>query len=189
MTSKFRNCTGLIALTLVMAGHAFAQTPTDQDRAAQQALSALRGRDLPEATLPCTPEEVKWWNDLRAATIAIRPARGAKKQKDELIRLIKEGSEKSYRIPVPDRSFTILLRSPPEYTEDARNRQISGSVAMAVELKPDGAVGEIKIVQGLDPGLDKTSASAARTLVFVPMIKDRKFVTSWVPMTMNFNLY
>ena len=65
---------GLIALTLVIAGHAFAQTQTDQDRAAQQALRALRGRDIPEATLPCTPEEAKWWNDLRAAARAIRPA-------------------------------------------------------------------------------------------------------------------
>ena len=60
---------------------------------------------------------------------------------------------------------------------------------MAVELRPDGSVGEIKVVQGLDPGLDQMAVSAARKLVFLPMVKDRKFVSTWMPMTMSFDIY
>ena len=186
--TNLKICFTLLVLGLVCNTSALAQTQTDQERAEQQALRGLRSRDIPEASLPCTPEEAKWWNEVRAASKAIGPARAAKKQKDELARLIKLGLEKSFQVPVPDRHATILWRSPPDYTEEARNKRINGSVAMAVELRPDGSVGEIKIVQGLDPGLDEMSVVAVRKLVFVPMVKDRKFVTSWMPMTMNFNI-
>ena len=61
--------------------------------------------------------------------------------------------------------------------------------AMAVELLPDGTVGEVKVAQGLDPGLDQMAIASARKLIFVPAIKNRKFVSVWSPMTMGFNIY
>jgi TonB family protein len=174
-----------------MAASVLAQAPgqSDQERAEQAALNAVRSRDIPEATLPCTPEETKWWNDLRAAGKAIRPARGAKKQRDDFIRLIKEGIENSYQVPIADRSAIVLWREPPRYTDEARNKRINGSVAMAVELRPDGSVGEVRIAQSLDQGLDEMATTAARKAIFLPMVKARKFVSIWLPMTMEFNIY
>ena len=82
-----------------------------------------------------------------------------------------------------------MWKSEPLYTDEARNKLIKGSIAMVVELLPDGTVGEARIVQALDPGLDRNAQEAARRTVFLPKIKDRKFVVSFVPMTMSFDVY
>lgn len=189
MKSNFRRGAWLLLAGLSLTVSASAQQQSDQERASEQALRALRSRDIPEASLSSTTDEAIWWKEVRAAGKAIRPARAAQKEKDEFIRLIKQGLEKSFQVPVPDRPAMVLWRSPPEYTEEARNKRINGAVGMAVELLPDGSVGEVKIVQGLDPGLDAMAVAAARKLIFLPMVKDRKFITAWMPMTMEFNIH
>jgi TonB family protein len=186
-----RECQICLLVLFVMACSAvgLAQSQTDADRAAQAAVKAVRSRDIPEASLPCTADEAKWWNDLRMAGKAINPARAGKSETENLMKLIKEGVEKSYQIPVPDHYAIVLWRAVPQYTEEARNKKINGSVALAVELLPDGTVGEVKVAQGLDPGLDKIAVETARKLIFLPAIKNRKFVPVWSPMTMSFNIY
>lgn len=179
----------VIAVALLAAAGVAGQTQTPQERAEEQARRAIRAREIPEASLSSTTEEAKWWNDVRAAAKAIEPARAATKQREELSRLIKEGTGKSFQIPVLDRNATVLWRSPPDYTEQARYKRISGDVALAVELRPDGTIGEVKIVQSLDPGLDQMAVEAARKMVFLPAVKDRKFVSFWMPMTMGFSIY
>jgi len=179
----------LVSLVFASGVGVFAQSQTDADRAAQQAVRAVHSREIPEASLPGTPEETKWWSDLRAAAKAIGPARAGKTETEKLLHLIKEGIDKSYQIPVPDRYATFLWRAAPEYTEEARHKMIKGSVALAVELLPDGTVGEVKVAQSLDPGLDKMAIASARKLIFLPAIKNRKFVPLWTPMTMSFNIY
>ena len=188
MMRAFQICL-LLALFVTGSAAVFGQAQTDADRASQTAVKALHSRDVPQASLPCTPDEAKWWNDLRAAAKAISPARAGKTETEKLMRLIKEGSEKSYQIPVPDHYAIFLWRAAPEYTEEARRKQINGSVALAVELLPDGTVGEVKVAQGLDSGLDKMAIAAARKIIFLPSIKNRKFVSQWTPMTMSFNIY
>lgn len=189
MTLSLKICCALLAVGVLGIADASAQTQTDEDRAAQQAIRALRSRDIPEATLPCTSEEARWWNDLRAAGKAIKGFQETRTETNKFVRLVKDGVEKSYQVPVADRAASVLWKAPPDYTERARHKQINGSVALAVELRPDGSVGEVKVAQGLDPGLDQMAVSAARKLVFLPAIKDRKFVSSWMPMTMTFNIY
>src|ERR1700752_3735126 len=166
MARNLRYAAGLLLVGLFMCANLAGQAPTqtDKERAEQEALRAARSRDVPEATLPCTPEETKWWNDLRVAGKAIRPARAAKKQRDEFVRLIKEGIQDAYNVPIANRSAIVLWREPPSYTEEARKKLVNGSVAMAIELRPDGTVGEVKIVQSLDKGLDEMAAAAARKM-------------------------
>ena len=184
-----KNSCVVIMLGIVASGNVFAQAQTDKERAAQQAIKAVHARDLPEATLPCTPEESSWWNEVRAVAKVINPARPNKPETEKLTRLIKKAIEQAYQIPVPDRYATVLWRAAPQYTERARHKKINGSVAMAVELLPDGTVGEVKIAQSLDPGLDQMAIETTRKLVFLPAIKNRKFVSIWMPMTMSFNIY
>src|SRR2546421_2889224 len=184
-----KNSCVVIMLGIVASGSVFAQAQTDKERATQQAIKAVHARDLPEATLPCTPEESSWWNEVRAVAKVINPARPDKPEAEKLTRLIKKGIEQAYQIPVPDRYATVLWRAAPQYTEQARHKKINGSVAMAVELLPDGTVGEVKIAESLDPGLDQMAIEATRKLVFLPAIKNRKFVSIWMPMTMSFNIY
>jgi len=179
----------LLSLVATCSTAVLAQSQTDAERAAQAAVKAVHSRDIPEASLPYTPDEGQWWNDLRMAGKAINPARAGKTETEKLRGLIKEGIDKSYQVPVPDHYAIILWRAAPQYTEEARYKKINGSVALAVELLPDGTVGEVKVAQGLDPGLDRMAIESARKLIFLPAIKNRKFVSVWSPMTMSFNIY
>ena len=79
----------------------------------------------------------------------------------------------------------ILNQFPFHSTEESLKKNITGSLALVVELRPDGTIGEVKIVQGLGYGLDENAAVAARRMTFLPAVKDRKFVTFYMPMTMS----
>jgi len=106
-TTVFTRCAAVFVFGLVATAAALAQSQTDKQRAEQDALRALRSRDLPEATLSSTTDEANWWKEVRAAAKAIGPAKASKKQRDDLLRLIKEGAEKSFQVPVGDRSATL----------------------------------------------------------------------------------
>jgi TonB family protein len=178
-----------LLLILVASADVLAQSQTDADRAAQQAIKAVHARDIPEASLPCTPDESKWWNDIRAVAKVINVAQPDQPDTKKLNRLIKEGTDKSYQIPIPDRYATVLWRGHPPPTPQPKFKNINGSVALAVELLPDGTVGEVKIAQSLEPSYDQVAIETARKLIFLPAIKNRKFVSLWMPMTMSFNSY
>jgi TonB family protein len=167
-------------------GGATGQTPQDPDREEKIALAALRRQDIPEATLPCSPDEAKWWEEIRNLGKKVRASRD--KHQDEFLRLLKEGQERSYQAPIPNRGPTFLRRYPPEYNQEARKQQVSGGIALVVELLPDGTVGEVKIVQGLGFGLDENAIDAVRRSIFLPAVKEGRFVSVRSPMTMSFNL-
>lgn len=103
--------------------------------------------------------------------------------------MLREGQEQSYQPPIPDRAFIVLRQSEPRYTDEARKKRISGSVALVVEFLPDSSVGEVEIAKGLEASLDQAAAEAARRAVFLPAVKDRKFVPVRMPMVMTFHLY
>lgn len=182
-------CSTCVFMLLVCTGTALAQSQTDSDRARKIALQMARRHEIPEASLPCTPEEAKWWHDLRAAAKAVEETRGGKKEKQKFLDLLQEGQGKSYQPPIPNRPITVLSRAEPSYNEAARRKKIKGTVALVVELRPDGFVGEVEIVQGLGSGLDENAAEAARKVIYLPAVKDRKFMSFRMPMTMSFNIY
>jgi len=180
-------CTA-IALLFFLSGSAAAQSPTNSNQAGRT-IRLVHQRGVPEASLPCTPEEAKWWQNLREAASAVLDKRDGKKEKEKFLALIQEGQEKSYQPPIPDQRAVVLTKRPPAYSESARRRKINGSVALLVELRPDGYVGEVEVTKGLDPSLDQNSIEAARGSVFLPSVKDRKFVVSKSPMEMTFDIY
>lgn len=186
------SCPAIVILFVLLSfllASAPAQTPTDSDRARKAALSMLHRGEIPEATLPCTPEENKWWQDLRKAAKAVQDTRGGKKEKEKFLGLLQEGQDKSYQPPIPNRGTLMLSKAEPIYSEAARRKQIKGSIALVVELRADGFVGEVEVVQGLEQSLDQNAVEAARRTIFLPRVKDRKFVPFLMPMTMSFNIY
>ena len=145
---------------------------------------------VPEASLPCTPEEQTWWTELRAASEDVRyPHRPGEKQRKKFLNVLHDGVEKSYKPPVPDARAVILWKTEPRYTDAARNRQINGTVTLEVELLADGNVGRIEVIQGLPEGLSDAAAEAARKTIFLPAVKNRQFVSASMRMVMTFNLY
>jgi TonB family protein len=145
---------------------------------------------VPEASLPCTPEEQEWWNELRSSADEMKPSREpGSKQKKRYATLLHDGQAKGFKPPIADTRALILFRSFPSYTEDARRRSISGAISLQLELLPDGNVGDVKVIQPLDPGLDENAMAAARKTIFLPAVKNREFVSSSIRMVMSFNVF
>ena len=189
MSPEYRFACRLLVTLFLLSGSALAQTPADSDRARKTALNMLHSREVPPASLPCSPAEAKWWADLRKAAKAVQDSRGSKRERKKYLALLQAGQEKSYQPPIADRPALVLSRTQPAYSEAARRRQIKGSVALVVELRPDGFVGNVEVVQGLEASLDENAMEAARHTVFLPRVKDRKFVPFVMPVTMSFNIY
>lgn len=144
---------------------------------------------VPEANLTGTAEELEWWKSLRSAGDEVISSRGEKKRSERFRDLLSEGVAKSYSPPVEDRKPVILSKAPPKYTDEGRSRKVRGIITMRVELLPDGTIGEVTLRNSLGSGLDESAVEAARKTVFLPAIRDRKFVVYSMYIEMAFNMY
>jgi hypothetical protein len=158
-------------------------------RSEQSSARAKREPAIPEASLPCTEEESRWWESLRQAGENVRISSMYSKEWVRFVELVQEGNTKAYRIPIPDRRMVFLKKTEPQYTEEARNNHIVGLITLKANLLPNGTVGEITFNSRLGFGLDQNCEDSARRTIFLPEVRDRKFVESAVMMEMNFSLF
>lgn len=155
-----------------------------------QSQQPRRPYGVPEASLPCSPEELSWWVELKQLAEDIKyRSRSEEKQKQKFLDVLHQGIEKGYKPPVPDTKGIILFKTEPMYTEEARARGVHGRITLEVELLADGSVGKIHIIQGLSAGLDEATEATARKMIFLPAIKNQQFVTQSLRMEMTFQLY
>src|ERR1051325_5473607 len=66
----------------------------------------------------------------------------------------------------------LISKPEPQYTEDARKNQITGTVVLKVVFASSGQVTNIRTVSGLPYGLTERAITAARQIKFVPATKD-----------------
>jgi TonB family protein len=83
----------------------------------------------------------------------------------------------------------LISKPEPQYTEDARKNQITGTVVLKVVFSSGGQVTNIRTVSGLPYGLTERAIAAARLIKFVPATKDGHQVSMWMQLEYNFNLY
>ncbi len=83
----------------------------------------------------------------------------------------------------------LLAKPEPQYTEDARKNQVTGTVVLKVVFSSNGTVQNIRTVSGLPYGLTERAIAAARQIKFVPATKDGHQVSMWMQLEYNFNLY
>ena len=98
-------------------------------------------------------------------------------------------NEKLYTGKEVDRKALLVMKVEPAYTEEARAKQITGTVVFKVVFSPNGSVTNIRTVSGLPSGLTEQAIDAARKIKFIPAMKDGKFVPMWMQLEYNFNLY
>lgn len=151
--------------------------------------STAFGRQIPEATLPSTPEVKTWWNAIRDAANAVRQSRGSDRDRKKFAALLEEGAAKSFKPPIDDRKPFYLVQVEPRYTEDGRKHRINGYIILLVEFRADGTVGEVRTRNSLGYGLDEAAVEAARKAVFLPAIKNGEFVNFTTQMEMSFRVY
>ena len=83
----------------------------------------------------------------------------------------------------------ILSKPEPQYTEEARKNQISGTVVLRAVFSSSGQVTNIRAVSGLPFGLTEKAIAAAHQIRFVPATKDGRAVSQYIQIEYNFNLY
>jgi len=83
----------------------------------------------------------------------------------------------------------VIIKPEPRYTEPARKNQITGTVVLRAVFSSSGAVTRIQPMTKLPDGLTEQAIYAARQLKFIPAVKDGTFVSMYVQIEYNFNLY
>jgi TonB family protein len=83
----------------------------------------------------------------------------------------------------------VLSKPEPQYTEEARKNQITGTVVLRAVFSSGGQVTQIRAISGLPNGLTERAIAAARQIRFVPATKDGRPVSMWMQLEYNFNLY
>ena len=84
----------------------------------------------------------------------------------------------------------LLKRPSPRYTAAAMRARISGTVRLQAVVLPDGTIGDVQILQSLDPkfGLDQAAIENARQWTFAPGTSDGKPVAVRIMLELDFNL-
>ena len=83
----------------------------------------------------------------------------------------------------------LLSKPEPQYTEDARRNQITGTVVLKVVFASSGEVVQIRAVRTLPFGLTERAIAAARQIRFEPAKRDGQPVSVSMQLEYNFNLY
>jgi TonB family protein len=94
-----------------------------------------------------------------------------------------------YPAPQVTERARVLAKPEPQYTEDARRNQISGSVVLRVIFSRTGEVTNIRAISTLPFGLTEKAIVAARMIRFRPATKDGRPVNVYMQLEYNFNLY
>ena len=83
----------------------------------------------------------------------------------------------------------ILSKPTPEYTEDGRKNQVTGTVVLQMVFSSSGAVTNIRTISGLPHGLTERAIAAAQRIRFAPAVKDGRPVSQYIRVEYNFNIY
>jgi len=83
----------------------------------------------------------------------------------------------------------VITRPIPNYTEEARKHDVSGVVFLRVVLASSGKVTNIVARKILPDGLTEKAVEAASKIKFIPAMVNGKFVSQYISIEYNFNLY
>ena len=100
-----------------------------------------------------------------------------------------EDPDRVFPAPQLTERVRVLAKPEPQYTEDARRNQITGSVVFRVVFSRTGEVTNIRAIHALPFGLTERAIAAARLIRFRPATKDGQPVNVYMQLEYNFNLY
>ena len=96
--------------------------------------------------------------------------------------------DKPYRVGDGVTPPKLIDKVEPQYTQEARDAGIEGVVQMSAVISKEGVPEEIKVVKGLEPGLDKNAIAALQQWRFQPGTKEGKPVRVIAKIEVNFRL-
>jgi TonB family protein len=97
--------------------------------------------------------------------------------------------DRVYNPPDVTQRARVLFKPEPQYTEEARKSNITGTVILRVVFSRTGEVTNIRAMQSLQGGLTEKAIAAARQIRFVPATRNGQPVSMYMQLEYNFNLY
>jgi protein TonB len=82
----------------------------------------------------------------------------------------------------------VTQRSDPEYTKEASDAKVEGTVLLSVVIGTDGLAHDINVVKGIGNGLDEKAVEAIQKWQFAPGTKDGEPVKVRAQIEVNFRL-
>ncbi len=90
---------------------------------------------------------------------------------------------------IMERDLTAISKIPPQYPTTALMRGLEGYVEMIFLVRPDGTVGETRLVASEPPGrFDQAAQDAVRRWRYRPFTVDGVAQSAWVRVTVEFKL-
>jgi TonB family protein len=83
---------------------------------------------------------------------------------------------------------SLVREVKPDYTEEARRRNLAGDVEMEIVVRADGSVGNVRLLRGLGFGLDQRAMDAVRQWKFAPATRHGTPVDVLVEVAVEFRL-
>jgi len=99
---------------------------------------------------------------------------------------IASAQEKIYKIGGDVKPPKLKYKVEPKYTDAARDAKIEGTVALSVVVTAQGVADEIKVIRGLDAGLDDSAVTAVSQWRFEPGTKAGEPVSVRATIEVNF---
>lgn len=100
-----------------------------------------------------------------------------------------DGPDRVYKSPEVSTRPRVIAKPEPQYTEQARRDQVTGTVVLRVVFSSRGQVMNIQAIQKLGGGLTEKAIAAARQIRFVPATRNGQPVSMYMQLEYNFNLY
>ena len=79
-----------------------------------------------------------------------------------------------------DQKARIISRDEPQYTDEARENKVAGTVVLRAVFSASGDVTNIRVVNGLPYGLTEKAVEAAREIKFSPAVKEGRAVSQYI---------
>ena len=88
-----------------------------------------------------------------------------------------------------DQKVVVLTKPEPSYTESARQARTKGTIVVKAVFAANGSVTDVEVVSGLSNGLNDQALKALKQIRFVPAMKNGAYVSTWLQLEYNFNIY
>jgi len=83
----------------------------------------------------------------------------------------------------------VLLKPEPMYTEAARQAHTTGTVVLRGVFASTGNFTNVRALRELPNGLTERALEAASNIRFIPAMKDGRYVSTYIQLEYNFNVY
>lgn len=86
----------------------------------------------------------------------------------------------------PKVKVRILIKPEPDFTKQARQERIQGTIILQAVFSADGIIKEVRVVQGLGGGLNERAIEAAYQIKFMPASEGGRPVSRYYRIEYNF---